>query len=397
MTVSVALPRMTAAATVPRVALFADTFYEVNGAARTCREWDAFARRRQLPFLCVRWGRKYALSTEACELVRSGVAIPVDPDLRFDPFFYRVLEPVQKQLERFRPDVIHVTSPGDLGILGAILAARLNTRLALSWHTNLHEFAARRAQQVFGWIPRVLNAHSARAIEQFVLDRVCWFFGRGDVLFAPNPELRSLLERRTGKPVYPMGRGIDTELFRPDRRTRTDDALVIGFVGRLMPEKNLRLLRRVADRLFAQGIDNFRFQITGSGSEQAWLERNLPQAEFTGVLSGEPLARAYANMDIFAFPSHTDTFGNVVQEALASGVPAVVTGNGGPRFIVRDGVSGFVAADEDEFCEHVVQMAREEWLRREMGRAARRQVEDQSWDRVFQEVYDAYACCFARS
>ena len=105
---------MMASAAATRVALFADTFYEVNGAARTCREWDAFARRHRLPFYCVRWGSDRALSPEACELVRSHLAFLVDPDLRFDPFFYRVLGPVQKQLEKFRPDVIHITSPGDL-------------------------------------------------------------------------------------------------------------------------------------------------------------------------------------------------------------------------------------------------------------------------------------------
>jgi glycosyltransferase involved in cell wall biosynthesis len=381
---------MTASGTVPRVALFADTFYEVNGAARTCREWDAFARRQRLPFFCVRWGRAGARTAEACELVRSGLAFLVDPDLRFDPCFYRALEPVQRQLEAFQPDVIHVTSPGDLGILGSILAARLRIPLALSWHTNIHEFAARRFKQMFGWI-------SSDAVERFVLDRVCWFFGRGDVLFAPNPELRTLLQTRTGKPVFPMGRGIDTVLFHPERRRRTDDALVIGFVGRLMPEKNLRLLPRVAEALRASGIGHFRFQLSGSGSERPWLERHLPQAEFTGVLSGEPLATAYANMDIFAFPSHTDTFGNVVQEALASGVPAVVTASGGPRFIVRHGMTGFVTASDGEFCERIVQMARDEAQRREMGRAARKQVEDQSWDRVFQEVYEAYTTSFAHS
>jgi glycosyltransferase involved in cell wall biosynthesis len=388
---------LTASETVPRVALFADTFYEVNGAARTCREWDAFARRRRLPFFCVRWGRARTISTEACELVRSGIAFPVDPDLRFDPCFYKALEPLQRQMESFQPDIIHITSPGDLGIAGAILADRLKVRLGLSWHTNLHEFAGRRMQRMFGWIPRFLRTHSASAVERFVLDRLCWFFGRGDVLFAPNPELRRLLQTRTGKRVFPMGRGIDTDLFCPERRIRKDDAVVIGFVGRLMPEKNLRLLPRVAEALLSSGINRFRFQISGSGSERDWLERHLPRAEFTGVLSGESLARAYANMDIFAFPSHTDTFGNVVQEALASGVPAVVTDNGGPRFIVRHGVSGFVTASDDEFCERVVQMVREKTLRLEMGRAARRQVEDQSWDRVFEEVYDAYACSFARS
>jgi phosphatidylinositol alpha 1,6-mannosyltransferase len=384
------------AAAAPRVALFADTFYEVNGAARTCREFAAYARRERLPFFCVRWGKARQASADALELVRSGLSLPVDPDLRFDPCCYQALDAVQKEVEKFQPDVIHVTSPGDLGIMGSILAARLKTRLALSWHTNLHEFAERRAQRMFSWAPRLLRSSTARAIERFVLDRVCWFFGRGDVLFAPNPELMALLRRRTGKPVFPMGRGIDTALFHPDRRTREDDAVVIGFVGRLMPEKNLRLLPRVAESLRAARIPRFRFQITGAGTEQPWLERNLPGAEFTGVLSGEPLARAYANLDIFAFPSHTDTFGNVVQEALASGVPAVVTGQGGPRFIVRHGITGFVTASDDEFCSRVVELARNWTLRLEMGRAARAQVENQSWDRVFREMYDAYSSALVR-
>jgi len=164
-----------------------------------------------------------------------------------------------------------------------------------------------------------------------------------------------------------------------------------------MPEKGLRLLPRVEAALRQAGIPEVRFQITGAGSEREWLERHLSRATFTGVLQGEALARAYANLDIFAFPSRTDTFGNVVQEALASGVPAVVTGAGGPRFIVREGETGFIAAGDDEFCRRVVLLAREAAMRRAMGAAARRQVESQSWDRVFEEVYRGYASGLARA
>jgi phosphatidylinositol alpha 1,6-mannosyltransferase len=370
----------------PRVALFADTFHEVNGAARTCREWHSFAQRRRMPFLCVRWGSAPRLLAEGSvwtlDLVRSFCAIPVDPDLSFDPCFYRDVEPVAAALERFRPDIVHVTSPGDMGILGAILAARLKTRFTLSWHTNLHEFAARRVSQLLSWVPSSRYGSAARTVERFVMDRVCWFFGRGEMIFAPNPELISLLHARTGKPVFPMGRGVDTELFHPARRTRTDATVVLGFVGRLMPEKNLRLLLRVDAALRAAGIDDFRFQFTGSGSEREWLERQFPRAQFTGVLTGQALARAYANLDIFVFPSRTDTFGNVVQEALASGVPAVVTDAGGPRFIVQDGITGYVASTDDQFCERAVAMARDPALRRQMAGAARQQVAHASWDRV---------------
>jgi phosphatidylinositol alpha 1,6-mannosyltransferase len=93
------------------------------------------------------------------------------------------------------------------------------------------------------------------------------------------------------------------------------------------------------------GVTNFRFLIVGHGGDEAWLRERLPRAEFTGVLKGEPLAEAYANMDLFVFPSHTDTFGNVVLEALASGVPAIVTPDGGPPTIVRDGVTGRIVPD----------------------------------------------------
>ena len=108
---------------------------------------------------------------------------------------------------------------------------------------------------------------------------------------------------------------------------------MLGFCGRLSIEKNVALLARVRTELIAKGITDFRFLIIGHGKEEGWLRQHLPNAEFTGVLRGKDLARAYANMDLFVFPSHTDTFGNVVLEALASGVPAIVTPDGGPRYM----------------------------------------------------------------
>jgi phosphatidylinositol alpha 1,6-mannosyltransferase len=96
----------------------------------------------------------------------------------------------------------------------------------------------------------------------------------------------------------------------------------------------------VQEELERMGHRNFRFLIVGHGGDEQWLRERLPRAEFTGVLKGEALAAAYARMDLFVFPSHTDTFGNVVLEALASGVPAIVTPDGGPKTIVRDGSHG---------------------------------------------------------
>ena len=111
---------------------------------------------------------------------------------------------------------------------------------------------------------------------------------------------------------------------------------------------------------------------------------------FTGVLRGEALARAYANMDVFVFPSKTDTYGNVVLEALASGVPAVVTDGGGPRFIVRPGETGFVARNLEEFCASIQNLAMRPAQRESMRAAARTQAMTASWDAVFESVYAGY-------
>ena len=119
------------------------------------------------------------------------------------------------------------------------------------------------------------------------------------------------------------------------------------------------------------------------------LRRELRSAHFAGVLRGEALATAYANMDALVFPSHTDTFGNVVLEALASGVPAVVTPDGGPKFIVSDGETGFAVPDEG-FASAIATLARDPVRLHRMREAARTHALGCSWDAVFAQVYTAY-------
>jgi glycosyltransferase involved in cell wall biosynthesis len=127
----------------------------------------------------------------------------------------------------------------------------------------------------------------------------------------------------------------------------------------------------------------------GHGGDEAWLRERMPRAQFTGVLRGEALSMAYANMDLLVFPSHTDTFGNVVLEALASGVPAIVTPDGGPRTIVRDGVTGRIAEDAD-FASAVAGVLGNPETHAEMRLAARKYALTMSWDTVFEGVYAGY-------
>jgi glycosyltransferase involved in cell wall biosynthesis len=209
-------------------------------------------------------------------------------------------------------------------------------------------------------------------------------------LFAPNRELVELVEKGTGKPCYPMYRGVDTTLFDPARRVRNDHGFVIGYVGRLTVEKNIHFLAELEKALLDAGLANFRFLIVGQGAEEAWLKSNMRQATFTGVLKGEALATAYANMDVFAFPSRTDTYGNVVLEALASGVPAVVTDGGGPQFIVRQEETGFIACDLRDFVTLIRNLAMSSTRLEAMRVSARSQAMKASWDAVFDSVYSIY-------
>jgi glycosyltransferase involved in cell wall biosynthesis len=392
----------------PRVAYFPDSFHEVNGVAHTSRHFEAFARRRNLPFLCVRAGdRTPAVMEEGnvwtLELPRGVLSFVLEKDLRLDPVFFRHIPLINETLDRFKPDLIHITGPSEIGILGAGLAHHLHLPLAASWHTNVHEYAARRADWFLRLLPQQQSAATGQKIEDLMMATVGRFYSIAKVLFAPNPELCALLERTTGRPCHLMPRGVDSELFHPAKRTRKpeDSERILGFVGRLSIEKNIGLLVRIQEELDRMGVTNFRFLIVGHGGDEAWLRARLPQAEFTGVLRGEKLSAAYANMDLFVFPSHTDTFGNVVLEALASGVPAIVTPDGGPCTIIgdkktgRDGKIGRIVPD-DQFTAAIAELMDDPARLNQMRQAARAYALTASWDSVFEGIYSDYETILPR-
>ena len=381
---------------MPRVAYFPDSFHEINGVAHTSRHFEAFARRRNLPFLCVRAGDRPQAFTEdgnlwTLELPRGFLSFALEKDLRYDPAFLRHIPLIEEVLERFKPDLIHITGPSEVGMLGAGMAHHMRLPLAASWHTNVHEYLARRSEWLLRWLPQQQSASAEQTIEDLTMATAAKFYSLAKVLFAPNLELCAQLERATGRPCHRMPRGVDAELFHPSKRNRSpeDRDHVLGFVGRLSIEKNVALLAQVQEELEKMGHRSFRFLIVGHGQEESWLRERLPRAEFPGVLRGEELATAYANMDIFVFPSHTDTFGNVVLEALASGVPAIVTPHGGPCTIVRDGETGCIATDA-EFAAAVSGVLRNHALHQAMRKDARTYALTASWDSVFEGVYAAY-------
>ena len=259
---------------------------------------------------------------------------------------FRYYRSVADALRKFNPDVIHITGPNDFGMLGAAVSHDLGIPLAASWHTNVHEYAARRSDRILPqWISGRAAPGCCKPSRTSASDSTAYFYQVARFHFAPNQELIDKLHGATHKPCSLMERGVDLALFNPTHRDRgADGQFVIGYVGRLSTEKKVRSFAELSRAVKAAGYNHVKFVFVGQGGEEPWLRQHIPDAEMTGVLRGPALSRAYANMDLFAFFSETDTFGNVVLEALASGVPAVVTDKGGPKFIVEHERNGFVCS-----------------------------------------------------
>ncbi len=382
-----------------RVAFFADSFLEVNGAAMTSKRLVGYAKKNGYPFLCIHAGKQTATtqsgSVTYLSLKRSPVSFKLDEDLAYDPLFQRHTSRVLRALVKFRPDILHITGLNDVSIVGSYLGWKMQLPIIGSWHTNIHEFAAHRLAKMFSFMPDSTVSKMTNFAEKKILDGSVLYYKMPKVVLAPNQELVDLLGKGTNRKAFLMTRGVDTEVFSPAKRTVNDNIFRLGFVGRLRAEKSVRLLVPLENELIKAGKTNFKFLIVGEGNEREFLEKNLKNAEFTGFLDGEKLSKAYANMDVFVFPSKTDAFGNVIQEANASGVPAIVSNKGGPKFIVRHDETGFVAENLKDFVKFSLELMNNPVKLVKMKRAAREFAHSRSWESVFDGVYRAYQECYA--
>lgn len=380
-----------------RVALFADTFHEVNGAANVLRRLKAFANENSREFLCICAGSETKLDRSGrvwtLELKRSRMSLPMNGDLRYDPTFWRYTGMIRDVLTDFDPDIVHVTGINDVSQIGYYLSHKLKLRAVASWHTNVHEYLTRRLAKAVRFLPKRASAAVLAKTEKLTLKGIMKVHGIAKMQLAPNEELVRMLQKGTNRQAALMSRGVDTDFLSPAKRTRpdSDTQIVLGFVGRLQPEKNVRFLERIDSALKASGLNNYRWLIVGEGCETRWLSKNLTNVTLTGTLHGADLSQAYADMDLFVFPSRTDAFGNVVLEAMASGVPAIVMPDHGPKYLIKSGVDGVVARDETDFVDTVVESVSRGRIAPAMRSAARSKALEYSWQSVFEQLYRNYA------
>ena len=384
----------------PRIAYCTDTYDEANGVATLSRAFADFARRHQLPVLFIRPGEMTRSVTEGTvttvEVAKSGLCLPLSAGLSFDLLIHRRAAWLREQMMAFHPDIVHITGPGDVGMVCARLSHVLRVPkppLVAAWHTNLHQYAKLRAGALLRPLPDKAAAAVGDQIEALAFRLIARFYQSARMILAPNAEILGQLTAATGKSGCLMLHGVDSELFVP-RLAPIDpgcEPITLGHVGRLVEEKNVRELVEVANRLPPVIRERVRFLIVGDGPLRDWLAQRLPPNTcFTGILRGQELAAAFASMDVFLFPSLTDTFGLVVLEAMAAGVPVVSFGSSGPLSVVDHGVNGLVAATPAEFIDAVARLVQEPELRCGLGRAARETAMAESWDAVFCGVYENY-------
>ncbi len=364
----------------------------------TSQRLTGYAKKKNYPFLCIYAARKGETRQEGSvtffSLKRSFLSFSLDEELAYDPFFQRHIRKVEKQLLDFDPDVIHITGLNDVSIMGAYLGWKYQIPILGSWHTNLHEFAAHRLQKMMRFLPEGFVKKITDLAERKILDGAVLYYKMPKVVLAPNQELIEILGAGTHRRSQIMTRGVDTDLFSPEHRTVDDGIFRIGFVGRLRAEKNVRLLADLERELISHGRNSFRFQVIGEGSERGYLEQKMQRADFPGFLDGKALSTAYANLDLFIFPSKTDAYGNVAQEAFASSVPVIVTDIGGPKFLIDEGKTGFIARNLDDFVKYTEKLMEDRELHSEMKRNARETAMSKSWDAVFDSVYDGYRLAY---
>ncbi len=358
---------------------------------------------------CVRDGANQALNRLVEYLLRQGAAVRVYSPTVAEPAFpaigdlvsvpsspfpfgrdeYRfplALSPnVRRDLELFRPNIVHVSSPDVVAHRAVTWARRRGIPVLGSVHTRFETYFQ---YYNLGWCEPAALA---------ILRR---FYRRCDALVAPSESMAAVLRSQSmNSDIGIWSRGVDRSLWHSQRRDMAwrrsqglaDDAVVIGFFSRLVMEKGLDVFADGLHELRQLGVPH-RVLIVGDGPARDWLEARLPDATFTGFLGGTDLARAVASMDVLFFPSVTETFGNVTLEAMASGVPVVASAATGSASLIEDHRTGRLieSGAVSQFAIALRAYVEQPALRSAHGLAGERRSRDFSWDAINGAVAETY-------
>ena len=372
----------------PRIVHFTDTLYEMNGVARTLIQHLETAAHLQKDYTVITCLPDEAPTQPGVQRFSPvGSYVPseyAELNLLWPPFIEMLKRCYD---ERFTH--IHIATPGPVGWTGLAIARILQLPVSGTYHTAFPQYAKALTEDGF----------MEEALWRFVI----WFYEQMDFVYVPSHSTGTELVQRGISPhriqVYP--RGVDTDRFHPRNRNGilherfgiAQDKLTLLYVGRISKEKNLHILAEAYARAAVRHPE-LRLLLVGDGPFRAEMEAALSglPAVFTGYVEGEDLDALYASSDLFVFPSATDTFGNVVLEAQASGLPVIVCDKGGPRENMLPGETGLIVPADDAraLATAIHSLAEDPERRSRMGRAARKLMKTRGFQEAFVQLYDMY-------
>lgn len=360
-------------------AWFTDTLEDVNGVATTIRKMTAAGAAAEKELVVV---------ASRSDMQLSDIPIknfpPIGefelPEYELQKLSFPPILQMLDYIQRERFTEIIISTPGPVGLTALLAAKMLNLQTSGIYHTDFPQYI------------RILTEDSF--LESVAWRYMHWFYGQLDTVFVNSEEYRQSWIKRGFDPakLRILPRGLDTELFHPARREPAffkkfgacNGEVRLLYVGRISREKDLDLLAAAYRRLRDEGLPIQLF-VVGHGPYSEAFAKSLPEAFFTGYLTGTELATAYASADVFVFPSTTDTFGNVILEAQACGLPVVVSDSGGPKELVENKANGLITKSHDveDFACAIRALVTDSALRERMGKSARNSVIDLSWPSAF--------------
>lgn len=363
------------------ITLISETFPpEINGVANTLGRLSEGLRQRghRVELVRPRQSDDPPGQANADQLLCRGWPLPGYPGLQWGQVSMHKL---LRRWRRDRPDVLYIATEGPLGLSALRAARRLGITVVSGFHTNFQQYSS---QYGLGLLARMLT-HYLR-----------WFHQRTHSTLVPSPSQRLALERRGFERLALLSRGVDSCLFNPSRRNAAlrerwglgHDDIALLHVGRLAAEKNLGMLGRTLQELQRRYPKRrIRLVVVGDGPQRAALQTQLPDAIFCGPQRGEPLAEHYACGDIFLFPSLTETFGNVVLEALASGLGVVAYDEAAAAQHIRHGHNGALAmpGNAAAFIDAACWLLEDDETLRRVRLNARQHASRQGWPAIVEQ------------
>lgn len=357
---------------------------EINGVALSVLQLAKGLQQRGHRILLVRPDQQKSsndFTPDALCLVR-GQAIPKYRELKFGwPQVFKI----GRAFEQFSPDIVHIVTEGPLGLAALNVAKQRNYPVSSGFHSPFHEFS------------RFFDlAFLLKPVQHYLR----WFHNLTDLTCVPSTDTKqALIDFGVTCPLEVVSRGVDTDRFNPGRRCAelraswgaNDNTTVMMYVGRVSPEKNIDLTIeafRAAQK--AQPKRDFKLVIVGDGPDRARLQALAPEAFFAGMQRGDELARHYASGDVFVFGSEVETFGNVVLEALSSGLPAVAYDYACAALVMVDGEHGWRCpfGKRQQFIKMVAALP-EQAVLRSMGEKAHQRAQGFGWHLAVQQFEQA--------